>query len=150
MSYEKLKERMERRKEARERELKRIEKRALALDEEEARDNEELRKLKVDEANNENRKAQKLFAEDKKERQKIQDVKNEAKTEKASLMRAYESARLNIERDRQNGLSQEEIRFKYLDKDARIRQMNKEAEKGNKSVLDKTRAKFGSHLDSMY
>ncbi len=147
---EKLKERMDRRKENRERELKRLEKRARRLDEEETRDNEELRKLKVVEANNEKFKSQKLFIEDKKERQRLQDLKVEAKSEKTQMRDAYEHGRQLIERDRAMGLSQKEIKDKYLDKNTRIRQMNKQSEKESETLLPRLRQKFKSHLDTMY
>lgn len=129
---------------------KRAEKLVNEIERQETIDERTLKNAKLMEAKERKVKAQNLFDEDKIERQRQQDRKNEAKTEKASLFRAYESARLNIERDRQIGLSQEEIRFKYLNKDARIREMNKEAERGNRDVLEKTRARFRSHIDDMY
>ena len=71
----------------------------------------------------------------KRERDREQKIKNDAKLPRNIQAKAHTEASENIKRDKAMGLTDNEIRFKYLDKNARIREMNKEAVKKSETSI---------------
>jgi len=60
------------------------------------------------------------------------------KSERGRFLKAKEDARLNIERDLAMGLTGKQMARKYLDEDARVRAMNKDAERDTDKMLGRT------------
>jgi hypothetical protein len=63
------------------------------------------------------------------EEQRERDQIEFGKSDWGRTERARREARVNIQRDREAGLTNEEIRVKYLDSKARIREFNKQSNK---------------------
>lgn len=69
------------------------------------------------------------------EQRQLQKQKAYEKSDRGRTERARREARMNIQRDREAGLTNEEIRVKYLDSKARIKEFNKQSNKRTKSGL---------------
>jgi len=93
------------------------------------------------------RQAQIDYENDLRERQRHRDQIEYEKTPEAKLQLAKQHAELNLRRDREiSGLSEEEIKVKYMDKNARIDYINKKAQKDTDSKLSKIK----SAINDMY
>lgn len=80
------------------------------------------------------------------EQQRLQDQKEHARSDWGRTLQAEQQARENVQRDREAGLTEEQIRVKYLDSKARIKEFNKQS-------IEKTEAKLkgaNSFLSDMY
>lgn len=152
MSYERLRQRiLEQR--AKRIEINRIrnERDEEQEQEQEQRDEGRLREIKIEENYQRRLQAWKLQGDYLDEEQRKRDQIEYDKSEEGRMEKAREHARINRQRDIDNGLTAKEREFKYSDKHSQIIVLNKRAQEETDEMLRNTnRSKFKTNLKDLF
>lgn len=107
----------------------------LELQQQEYEKHERLKRALYIKQAEDKRIAEANYLRDKARRDQEQIGKNQAKSSRNTQMKARNEANENLRRDRARGLTEEEIRMKYLDVNARVDELNKRNTKQTEASL---------------